>query len=603
MEKLFAYLRKFLVFFFIVIALLSVFPGRISATTKHDIYFPNTQYELNVYRIYGNRPGKTLLIIGGIQGNEPGGYLAADLYADMSLDKGNLIVVPRANFYSILLNKRGPNGDMNRKFTLSSSEDYDEKIVTILKRLISQSDYLLNLHDGSGFYSPEWISDLKNPRRFGQSIIADANSYYSKKSKKNLLLGDLAKKISRNANEYIENPDYLFHFNNHQTSSVDTLHAEQRKSATYYALTHHGIPAFGVETSKSLPVKLRIKFQTIVINAFMEELGIVPENPRVYLDPPLLKYLVISINDSVPLVVFNNKTLIVKRGNSIEISHVEANYTRGLSVDILNLGTKNDYRKKFIISNPTKVIVRKDKYKCGQIRVSLDSRNKRIALSEYSKETSLSGVKYFIVEINGIKRIFYNDEQFKLVKGDKIKILDVAISTPDLKKDMIVNFLGFVGNKTKNTGEDRGYMINTTKDLWKRYSTGKKGNQYQIVAESNNNKLGMIQVNLVEPVLHYLAVKTNGKKGVCYKNGEVIEVHKNDFLEIVDFSTNIVDNFEVKVNFKGYMGGNGEDDRKRIITLNGNLKKEYALDQQGKQYEILITRDELVIGRVIVKIG
>ena len=43
------------------------------------------------------------MLIGGIQGNEPGGFLSADLYADMSLEKGNLIVVPRANFNSIIL--------------------------------------------------------------------------------------------------------------------------------------------------------------------------------------------------------------------------------------------------------------------------------------------------------------------------------------------------------------------------------------------------------------------------------------------------------------------------------------------------------------------
>ncbi len=44
------------------------------------------------------------MLIGRIQGNEPGGFLSADLYADMSLDTGNLIIVPRANFYSIIMN-------------------------------------------------------------------------------------------------------------------------------------------------------------------------------------------------------------------------------------------------------------------------------------------------------------------------------------------------------------------------------------------------------------------------------------------------------------------------------------------------------------------
>jgi predicted deacylase len=57
------------------------------------------------------------MLIGGIQGDEPGSYLTADLYADIHLKKGNLIVVPRANFYSILLSRReGLTGDMNRKF-------------------------------------------------------------------------------------------------------------------------------------------------------------------------------------------------------------------------------------------------------------------------------------------------------------------------------------------------------------------------------------------------------------------------------------------------------------------------------------------------------
>jgi len=118
------------------------------------------------------------MLIGGIQGNEPGGFLSADLYADMSLEKGNLIVVPRANFYSILLNKRGPHGDMNRKFTHEDATDsMEDKIVSILKKLIGQSDYLLNLHDGSGYYYHEFIDKWRNPRRFGQSIIADCKAY------------------------------------------------------------------------------------------------------------------------------------------------------------------------------------------------------------------------------------------------------------------------------------------------------------------------------------------------------------------------------------------------------------------------------------------
>ncbi len=36
------------------------------------------------------------MLNGGIEGNEPGGFLSADLYADISQFKGNPSVVPRA---------------------------------------------------------------------------------------------------------------------------------------------------------------------------------------------------------------------------------------------------------------------------------------------------------------------------------------------------------------------------------------------------------------------------------------------------------------------------------------------------------------------------
>jgi predicted deacylase len=130
-----------------------ILPSQALSKTEHVVHFPNTAYELSIYKIYGKKPGPTLMLIGGIQGNEPGGFLSADLYADMSLEKGNLIVVPRANFYSIIMNERGPNGDMNRKFAHEENEySMEDKIVTILKKLIGESDYLLNLHDGAGYF-------------------------------------------------------------------------------------------------------------------------------------------------------------------------------------------------------------------------------------------------------------------------------------------------------------------------------------------------------------------------------------------------------------------------------------------------------------------
>ena len=134
-------------------------PGRF-----HSVFFADTDRELNVYHIRGRETGPTIMIIGGIHGNEPGGYLAADLFADLTLRKGNLIVVPRANIFSIFQNTRGVSGDLNRQFGASYEHEIDQNIVGVLASLMTESDALLNLHDGSGFYRPTWEGPRSNPQ-------------------------------------------------------------------------------------------------------------------------------------------------------------------------------------------------------------------------------------------------------------------------------------------------------------------------------------------------------------------------------------------------------------------------------------------------------
>ncbi|MCP3901572.1 MAG: succinylglutamate desuccinylase, partial [Desulfobacteraceae bacterium] len=101
------------IFFFIFIATGSV----VAQKRTYTVFFEGEDNELHVFKVNGTEPGKTLMIIGGIQGDEAAGFLAADRYADISLKKGNLIVVPRANFPSILKRERKINEDMNRKFS------------------------------------------------------------------------------------------------------------------------------------------------------------------------------------------------------------------------------------------------------------------------------------------------------------------------------------------------------------------------------------------------------------------------------------------------------------------------------------------------------
>jgi len=270
--KFMAVRRKYVLSILLLIWIL-LWGTPVLAQKTHTVFYEGSENELHVYRVYGHHPGKTLLLIGGIQGDEPGGFLAADLYADMVLEKGNLIVVPRANFPSILQRRRKINEDMNRKFADDSEINYEAKVVKVLKQLIRESDFLLNLHEGSGFYSPDYKSKMRNPKRFGQSIIADTQIFENAQAGIRIDLKAMGEKVVEKINSHIPDPKFKFHFNNHRTRMADSIHKEQRKSATYYALYTCMVPAFGIESAKSLPLEQKVRQHIYAVNGFMDLLG------------------------------------------------------------------------------------------------------------------------------------------------------------------------------------------------------------------------------------------------------------------------------------------------------------------------------------------
>lgn len=484
----------------------------------HDVHLANTEHELHIYRIYGKEPGKTIMLVGGIQGDEPGGYLTADLYADISLKKGNLIVVPRANFYSILLNQRdGLTGDMNRKFSEKSDADknMEQEIVTILKKLIGEADCLLNLHEGSGFYSQEWKSEIENPDRFGQSIIFDAKSYFSEKKQTTINLESLAKQIVEKVNQQIDNSRYHFLPNNHDTVSDTTRHLEQRKSATYYALTQGNIPAFGVETSKSIKSNsAKVGFQKLVINAFMEEFGIVPETPGLHTENTKLDYVLVKVNGGLPYAVSNGADLSIDSGDEVIVTDIIANFNRGLTADFVNMGNHNDTKLPFRIASPTKVLIRKDAETCGFINIviksgktpatdvsqaqktkTIPSKGAPSPKQQQNRPTELRAEK-LLLNVNG-ELVAVSEGGEIIVPKDKLVIIrGVQSNISQLDNQIIANLKGFSPSKAKNDGNDINYPLYPQHDLWSRFSEDKKGLRYPINATYNNKEIGSFWLRL-----------------------------------------------------------------------------------------------------------
>lgn len=524
----------FIIFLILSLVALACLPAICHGRNTVETFFHNTDYELNVYRINGKVPGKTIFIIGGIQGDEPGGFLSADLYADMKLVRGNLIVVPRANSYSIILNRRQVNEDMNRKFSGSSRKNYEAQVVSILKQLISESDCLLNLHDGSGFYSDTWQNEMKNPKRYGQSIIMDCENYSDPDRGSTIALGELARDAISKINGHIDNPDHLFHINNHRTRASDSLHPEQRKSATYYALYECGIPAFGIESSKSLPLETRIYHHNLAINAFMEMFNIIPEVPGIGLSTPQMKYAVVKINNSSPVVVANGETLHIYPNDTVKIIHIEGNYARGFSADIEGYGSVNDVNKPFSLTGSTRVLIRKDHLLCGSFNIVLSEKPPPGHFVTVNPR-----VVFFKIRINGKEGYYPNGSHVDIVKGDLLELVD-AETSPGSLAGVICNFKGFVGDSSVNTGEDRGYIINTATDLWERYSLYKKGRVYQIiVSRDGKDIIGRLFFDIKPPLFEYMLLSFNGIDKKWVSNGEQVKLKLSDSIKIVDIKSNV----------------------------------------------------------------
>ena len=214
----------------------------------------------------------TLLVIGGIHGNEPGGYFAAAILATHYKILSNALwIVPNLNQPSIQANRRGLYGDMNRKFAHIRADDRDKQRVDAIKKIIldPQVSLVLNLHDGHGFYRKKYKGSIFNPNAWGQTCVIDQCKLEG--DQKFADLDTIARNVKENINKKLIKKHHLFNVKNTNTKFDDEA---MRNSLTYFAVTHNK-PAFAIETSKNLTsLSQKVFYQLIAIEEFMNIMGI-----------------------------------------------------------------------------------------------------------------------------------------------------------------------------------------------------------------------------------------------------------------------------------------------------------------------------------------
>jgi len=270
----------------------------------------------------------TLLVIGGIHGNEPGGYFAASILAThYDITSKNLWIIPNLNAQSIIKNSRGIHGDMNRKFSHIKKSDKDREIIQEIKKIIlsKKVSLVLNLHDGHGFYRKKYKGTVFNPNAWGQTCVIDQCDL--NKSQPFGDLNNIAITVKENINKKLLKEHHVFDVKNTKTKYEDEA---MQLSLTYFAVTNNK-PAFAIETSKNLShLSEKVFYQLLAIEEYMKIMHISFKRDFTLNEKTLQKLLkeygTLKINGNISLDLTGIKNSlsyipIKSKGNLFKFSH------------------------------------------------------------------------------------------------------------------------------------------------------------------------------------------------------------------------------------------------------------------------------------------
>lgn len=417
------------------------------------VWLSASSLDFSLYKKGTGSDENILLVVGGIQGDEPGGFNAASLLVThYKITKGQVWVVPNLNFLSIVERSRGPYGDMNRKFAELPPSDPEYHTVERIKSIIldPRVAMILNLHDGSGFFREKYIDKWRNPYRWGQSCIIDQATIPAPKYGN---LGEIALQVKDHVNRNLFDPEHRFSVKNTETAKGDE---EMAKSLTYFAIRNNK-PAFGVEGSKNFGTHFRAYYHLLALEKFMDIMGI--EYERKFEMNPYAVESAID-NNELKVVLYDNKLLLpVSRAR---------NY-------LYYIPMKKDATVEYKADHPLVAVVEKDE----KYRVCYGNRRMSLLYPQYFEyDDSLASLD---MQIDGYEKV-------------------VPLGTVvDVKESFLIkNQDGYRVNVIGFTQEGLDSEVDTPidqKSIVDRFSIDKEGKLYRVEVYHEGKFSGMVLVN------------------------------------------------------------------------------------------------------------
>ncbi|MFW3411158.1 M99 family carboxypeptidase catalytic domain-containing protein [Aliarcobacter butzleri] len=419
--------------------------------------FAVTNRDFSIYKKESQTPSHTLLIIGGIHGDEPGAYFAPAFFEKYyKITKGSVWVIPNINGDSIIANQRGIYNDMNRKFSVIEKDDPDYFIIERVKKIIldKKVDLILNLHDGHGFYRETYENAIFNPKAWGQATIIDQDKINGLNK-----FGDLdniATKVRNNLNnDKLFQEYHSFGVKNTQTKFKDE---QQQLSLTYFAVTNNK-PAFAIETSKNITdLTEKVIYQLKSMEEFMKIMDIEFQrdfdiNNYEEVKKRLFDFGEVKINENIAFDLSDSRKIL--RFVPLKKENNEFKFENSLGA--------------------TKLVDNKYEVYIGNINVT------NLFPQIFDVKEYKDSIK---IEVDG-----------KVISTKLGEVIDVKNSFKIVKNDFFrVNVIGF--SKTGVDSEDD--ILLKKSDMVDSFSIDTNNKQYRVEFYKDNNFYGMITINFVD---------------------------------------------------------------------------------------------------------
>ncbi|MCG3666565.1 hypothetical protein L5F24_00980 [Aliarcobacter butzleri] len=419
--------------------------------------FAVTNRDFSIYKKESQTPSHTLLIIGGIHGDEPGAYFAPAFFEKYyKITKGSVWVIPNINGDSIIANQRGIYNDMNRKFSVIEKDDPDYFIIERVKKIIldKKVDLILNLHDGHGFYRETHENAIFNPKAWGQATIIDQDKINGLDK-----FGDLDKIATQVKNNL--NKDKLFQeFHSFGVKNTQTKFKDEQMqlSLRYFAITNNK-PAFAIETSKNITdLTEKVIYQLKSIEEFMKIMDIEFQrdfdiNNYEEVKKRLFDFGEVKINENIAFDL--NDTRKILRFIPLKKENNEFKFENSLGA--------------------TKIVDNKYEVYIGNINIT------NLFPQIFDVKEYKDSIK---IEVDG-----------KVINTKLGEVIDVKNSFKIVKNDFFrVNVIGF----SKSGVDSEDDILLKKSDMVDSFSIDTNNKQYRVEFYKDNNFYGMITINFVD---------------------------------------------------------------------------------------------------------